>query len=124
MLVQINRNIFKYLSEELRKTYVYDMVCAESNEKLDYEEEAQVTDAIIQVINNNEEWHEKYGVIQKNGLKQVTEECMVPAWSGTTGYYQVGKILIAGFDWSWDDNGDFDYSFSLYYSLEHCRDKS
>jgi hypothetical protein len=122
MLISINRKIFLALPKELQGTYVYENVCSSSNELPSYEDEAKISKHITEIIITNEKFHEKYGVIQKNLMKQVDETCEVPGFSEPTGYYQVGKLLIAPFDWSWDDNGDFDYSFNLYYSLEHCKE--
>jgi hypothetical protein len=116
MYFSINRKIFKYLNEDLRKEYVYEIILKENstNDMLNYEEEAKITNAIIEIINKNEEWHEKFGIERKNGLKQVAEDCLVPGESEVSGYYHLGNLLIAPCDWSWDDNGDFDYSFEIY----------
>jgi hypothetical protein len=123
MLISINRNIFLALSKELQKSYVYESVVKETNELLSYEEEAEVSNKIVQIIEINEKFHEKYGVIQPNCLKQVDETCMVPGFSEPSGHLAWGKFLIAPFDWSWDTNGDFDYSFNLYYSLDFCKER-
>lgn len=114
MLICVNRSIFKALNAELRKIYVYDSVLAASNGKLDCEEEGLVSDAIVKIIENTEEWHEKYGVVQKNGLKQVDETCMIPGWSEPSGYYRLQGLTVGPFDWSWDDNGDFNYAFEVF----------
>ena len=123
MLIQINRKIFKALSAELQDTYVYEKVCDANDEILSYEEEATISNKIKYVILSNEEFHEKYGVIQPNGFKQVDETCLVPGMSEPSGFIQDGKYLIAPFDWAWDDVGDFDYDFTLFYTLEYCKDR-
>jgi hypothetical protein len=124
MFIQINRNIFKALPSELQDTYVYEKVCVVNDDILSYEEEALISNQIKSIILLNEEYHEKYGVIQPNCFKQVDETCLVPGMSEPSGFKQVGKFLIAPFDWSWDKNGDFDYDFTLFYSLEHCKEKN
>jgi len=120
MVISVNRSIVRALSNELKKVYVYESVCASNDdEKLSYEEEVIVSDTILEIIKANENFNEMYGVLQPNGIKQVTEECLIPGSSEPSGFRQNGKILIAPFDWSWDENGDFDYSFNIFYAIEH-----
>jgi hypothetical protein len=123
MLITINREIFRALPFELKKIYVYEKVCSSHEYIIDFEEEGNITNSIIDIINSNEKFNEEYGKIQKNGLKQVDETCLVPGFSEPSGYLQVGKLLIAPFDWSWDEEGNYDYSFTVYYSIEYCKER-
>lgn len=113
-LININRKIFKNLSEDLQISYVSENVYREYGELLDSDDLEFIIKGISKVIRSNEEFHETYGIIQKNGLKQVDETCDVKGFSEPSGFYYSGNsIVVCPFDWSWDDNGDFDYSFTI-----------
>lgn len=124
MIISVNRAIFRALSVDLQEVYVYEQVINETSERLSYSEEVEISKGILSIITKYEEYNETHGVTQLNGSRQVDETCLVPGFSEPSGYSQIGKFLIAPFDWSWDENGDFEYSFSLYYSMEYIQQRT
>lgn len=116
-LISIRREIFVALTEELQKLYVEDTLSDAmhaANVELDKNEIDYIIKGICQVINSNEEFNNKYGKTQRNGFKLVEEGTMVPAGEEPSGYYySSGKIVICPFDWTPEENGDFNYSFTL-----------
>lgn len=110
MLFFINRKIFNSLNYNLQLEYIKENII----NTYGYIEHAKKLSEIVRgIIISNEEWHTKYGSMQKNGRLQCTEETMVPAWSTPSGHGEYADINICPFDWSWDENGDFDYCFYL-----------
>lgn len=115
MLVNLNRKILLALPDKLQLEYIHEAFIHEYP-NVDFKLDG-IAQAVQSIIKRHETWHQQYGVVQPNGMKQVDETCNVPGYSEISGYQQIGKILIAPFDWSWDDRGDFDYSFSLFETL-------
>lgn len=114
-LFTINRKIFNALPEALQLDYVAQQVM---NEYPEIEMFDNIAKSITKAIVNHEQWHAKYGQQRRNGLNQVDEDCTVQAYSEWSGYLHIGPIVVCPFDWSWDDNDDFDYSFYLARSIE------
>jgi len=134
MLIDVNRKTFLKLCSyengetdedknviEIRKEYIYSIVSIcllsfKSNSFYEFKEEdiKYISNGIYNIILRNEQFHKKYGKIQNNGLKQVSEGDLIPSGEEPTGYYySSGSLVICSFDWSWEDNGDFDYSFQI-----------
>lgn len=116
----INREILLALPDSLRLKYIEERCEDELFDILEkpptlYPEFSMedVANIIKKVIDSNEDFNTEYGKMQKNGLKQVDETCMVPGFSETSGFYQSGKLLICPSDWSWDEDGNFNYAFQL-----------
>lgn len=114
-LFTINRKIFNALPSALQQDYVEQQIM---NEYPEIEFFTDIAKGLVRSLNNYESWHAKYGQVKRNGLKQVDEDCMVPGFSEWSGYLQIGTIVVCPFDWSWNDNDDFDYSFYLARSIE------
>ncbi len=118
--INVNRKIYLALNKELREEYlndqcgdpIYDFLQTESSHEVNIDSK-EVAKAIFKTIEANEEWHEKYGVLQKNGLKQVDEDISVPGFSEVSGFRQIGRVIICPEDWSWDEDGSFNYSFGI-----------
>lgn len=105
-LIFVNREIFNNLpSEDLKKEYIKDCIL-----KSDYCEHPQFeyfVKGIFSVVSKNEK------IIEKYGMKSYIREDY-PAYDHVSGYYySTGKYVICPFDWSVDDSGSFDYSFSI-----------
>ena len=110
MLFFVNRKIFNSLTLDLQTEYVEENII---NEYGDIPNASDITASVVRIIRDNEAWHTKYGVIQPNCQLQCNEDTMVPAWSTPSGYGQYRDIVICPFDWSYEDNGDFNYCFFL-----------
>lgn len=113
-LFTIRRNIFRALDLDLAKEYVAQQIM---NEYQDVEHLDKLASYLTEAIHKNEMWHERYGKKQANGLTQVEESCTIPAYSEWSGYLQVANLVVAPFDWSWEENGDFDYTFFIAQSI-------
>jgi hypothetical protein len=122
-LIIVNRKIYLNLDKELREEYVSDCVESDLLDRDGLEQDKRIDiefikEGISKIISTNEDFNEKYGVIQKNGIKQVDKTCMVPGGSEPSGFYtKGGGLLICPFDWSWDDKGDFVYTFHLAFNI-------
>lgn len=56
----------------------------------------------------------KYGVDTLSGLKTIKEGTKIEVCEDVSVYHASGKLLIAPFDWSIDERGNFDYSFEFF----------
>jgi hypothetical protein len=110
MLFTIQRNIYRSLPHALQLEYIAQQMYIAYPEEPDI---AGCQSAVHDIIIATEEWHEKYGSKQPNGLLQCNEDTLVPAWSTPSGYMQYKKTIVCPFDWSHDNLGDFDYTFFL-----------
>lgn len=113
-LFTINRKIFNALPSALQQDYVEQQIM---NEYPEIEFFTDIAKGLVRSLNNYESWHAQYGTVKRNGLKQVDEDCMVPGFSGWSGYLQIGTIVVCPFDWSTDSEDNFDYSFFLARSI-------
>jgi len=114
MSIFISREIFLSLSDNLQKKYIEDKLFDLYFDDFDEDDLSYIVNGILSIIRTNEKFHETYGKLQPNGRKQVDETCMIPAYTEPCGYfYSCGTLVICPDDWSWDENGDFDYAFSL-----------
>jgi len=122
-LIQINRDIYLSLKGNLKEAYIRENIEIYTEELIDKElledkDIDYILEGIQHIIKSNEKFHKRYGVLQKNGKKQVDDTCKIKSGSEPTGFYHsTGTLVICPFDWSWDDNGDFDYSFYVARSL-------
>lgn len=117
-LIHIDRVIYKELkTEDLKKRFIKNSIPLEYEDYFDINELNYIVNGIHFVIENNDKLNEEYGTIQKNGLKQIDENSMIPAFRNCGYYHSTGKLVICPFDWSWDENGDFNYTFYIAKSL-------
>ena len=124
-LITINRKIVLNLTEELQKEYIKENVYHAIASDPDLEqifEGADIQDyivtGILHIIKANEEFHAKYGRDIGNGKKMVLEGDLVPYGEEPTGFYHsTGKYVICPFDWTINDNFEFDYSFYIAKSI-------
>jgi hypothetical protein len=109
-----NKNVIKIRKEYIYSTVENSLLPFEYELKLDSYDIEYISNGIYSIILNNEQFHRKYGKIQENGLKQVDDGDMIPSGEEPSGYhYSTGSIVICPFDWSWNNNGDFNYSFQI-----------
>lgn len=119
-LFTIHRKIYRALSPELALEYIQQQI---ANEYPEIKYPNRLPQDVYEIINNNEIFHETYGIVQPNGLKQVKDESiMAPAYSYVSGYRQCANFIICPFDWSWETNGDFDYTFFLAKTISSDKD--
>jgi hypothetical protein len=96
--------------ENLAVRYIAESVVNSNNTEnydIEIEENANnIANAILDIIKNNERIIDKYGI-----ESYIDEE--YPAKDYEVGYRHLGKVLVSPFDWSVDNEGNFDYSFEL-----------
>ena len=110
MLIHINRKIFKALDGDnlpLRRDYVEQLVSTAYYNLLSQNEIDTIVDYIITVINQTEEVISKYGIEAWANDDYPAKDCV-------SGYYNSsGRLVLVPFDWSLDENNEFDYSFEV-----------
>lgn len=125
-LIHINRKILLNLQEELQKEYikenVYHAIASDPTVESEFQNEENIIDYIVNgihfVIKQNEAFYEKYGKDIGNGKKMVLEGDLIPYLSDTSGFYHsTGKYVICPFDWTPNENHEFDYSFYIAKSI-------
>jgi hypothetical protein len=105
MLITVNRNIWRALSEELQKIYITD--CITSEEDSEILPLPEVTKAIYAVVKSNE------NAIDKVGLKKYYDNDM-PASLVESGFrHIIGNYYLIPFDWSMESAEDEDWTYSF-----------
>jgi len=111
MLINVNRNVWNALPENVRIEYVLDCVYNALPEPDSDFEATIIADNVDSIINKNEKSIEKYGIEKYKAFD-------MPAVDLECGFrHSTGKYAVAAFDWSMDSDDNFDYSFIVYKSL-------
>jgi len=111
MLINVKRNVWNALQEDVRKEYVLDCVDSAFPEPDSDFDAGIIADSIDSIINKNEKSIEKHGI-----EKYKTSD--MPAVDAECGFrHFTGKYAVGAFDWSMDSDDNFDYSFIVYKSL-------
>jgi len=111
MMINVNRKIFNTLNKsntDLVFEYIKNIVLQEDKDKLlTGSDLSLVSTGITEVITKNE------ALINRFGIERYKQEDYSAEFHVSGYWYRTGTIVVCPFDWSLDNNNDFEYSFVL-----------